>query len=271
VRVLAHSVSDMTATLTRRAGALTLIAATAVALAGCGGVGAKLTFNDTEKAKITEIDLAGHSGNVMVKTSAITETRITRVIHRNADPGPSYRLEGTVLHLNTDCGMNCSVSYQIEAPPGVAVNGKLSSGDVGLVDVASADIEVTSGNITVSGATGSVKAQATSGDITLAGVKGPVTLRATSGNVRAVDVASGPVDVHATSGDVNLKVNTATSVTAAASSGNVRLLIPAGSYRVNAEAGSGDTRVVGVTDDPAAKNVLNLRAGSGDVDVIAAA
>jgi hypothetical protein len=268
---VANSVSGMTPTLARRAGALTIIAVTTIALAGCGGVGAKLTFNDTEKVKITEVDMTGGSGDITVKTSAINETRITRIVHRNADPGKSYRVDGTVLHVNTDCGMNCSVSYEIEAPTGVAVVGKLSSGNVGLTDVASADVTVTSGNVAVNGATGAVKAQATSGDISVLGTKGPVSLRATSGDVRAVNLSGGPIEVVATSGDVDLNVAVPTSVNASASSGNVHLMIPGGSYRVDAAAGSGDTHIAGITDDQTAKNVLNLRAGSGDVDVTATA
>jgi hypothetical protein len=262
----------MTPTLTRRAGALTLIAATIVALAGCGGVGAKLTYNDTEKVKITAIDLAGHSGDVQVKTSAIDETRITRVIHRNSDPGRSYQLEGTVLHLNTDCGIHCSVSYQIEAPPGVTVTGTLSSGDVRLTGTGAADVTVTSGDVMVDGATGAVKVTATSGDISVVGAKGPVTLQATSGNLRAVDVAGGPVSAKVTSGDVVIKINTATSVTAEANSGDVQVMVPGGGYQVHAQAGSGDTNIgSGINADGASKNVLDLRAGSGDVTVTAAA
>jgi Putative adhesin len=262
----------MTPRLARRAGALTLIAATTVALAGCGGVGARLTFNDTEK-KITEVDLAGHSGDVMVKTTAgLAETRITRIIRKNADPDQSYRLDGSVLHLNTDCGMNCSVSYQIEAPPGVTVTGTLSSGDVGLTDVAAADVTVTSGDVNVHRATGPVKIKATSGDIDVIGAAGPVSLQATSGNLRAVDIAGGPVSARATSGDVQLKIDKATSVTAEATSGDVQLLVPGGAYQVHARAGSGDTNVGGgIVTDPASKNVLDLTAGSGDVTVAAAA
>jgi hypothetical protein len=258
----------MTPTLARRTGALTLIAATTVALAGCAGGGAKLTFNDTEKAKVTEIDLAGHSGDVAVKTSAITETRITRIIRKNGDPGPSYRLDGSVLHLSTDCGMNCSVSYQIETPPGIKVSGTLSSGDVNLTDVASADVTVSSGDVNVNGATGTVKIKATSGDINALSVAGPVTLQSTSGSVRGMDLTGGPIVARATSGDVQLKVDKATSVTAVASSGDVQLMIPGGAYRVHAQAGSGDSTVgPGITSDPSSKNVLDLTAGSGDVTV----
>ena len=64
-----HCVVDMTR---RRVLAATLIAAAAATtLAGCGGVGATLTFSDVAKVKVTEIKMTGSSGNVMVKTAAL--------------------------------------------------------------------------------------------------------------------------------------------------------------------------------------------------------
>ena len=95
----------MTTTLIRRAGALTLVAATAVTLTGCGGVlGARMTYNDVEPTKITEIRISGGSGDVAVRAGTAEQTKITRVVRRNTNPGESYRLDGTVLHLYTSCG-----------------------------------------------------------------------------------------------------------------------------------------------------------------------
>jgi len=260
----------MTSTVIRRAGAPVLLAAaTATVLAGCGGVGARLTFNDTEKVKATEIVMSGGSGDVTVKTAAITETRISRIIHRNSDPGETYRMDGTVLHIDTDCGSDCWVSYVIEAPTGVAVRGELGSGDIDLTGVGSADVNVSSGDIQIKDATGAVKARASSGDIDVLRPRGTTTMRATSGNVRVVD-ASGPVTATATSGDVDVIMAVARSVTAEASSGNVDLVIPAGSYRVVTDTGSGDAEIRGIVNDPAATVVLDLHAGSGDVTVTAA-
>ena len=262
----------MTPTLARRAGALTLIAATTIAVAACGSGGsAKLTFSETAKVKTTAIDLTGRSGGVTVTTLPISETRITRVVRRSSDPGRSYRFEGTVLHLDTNCGPDCSVSYQIEAPTGVSVTGRLNSGDISLSGVGSADVAVTSGDIAIDGATGTVKAMSTSGTVSAANTHGPVTLQATSGDLRGTNLAGGPVKVRVTSGDVDLGVAVATSVTAETASGDVHVSVPAGSYRVRAQIGSGNTHIDGVTNDPSATNILDLHAGSGDVTVTAGA
>jgi hypothetical protein len=266
----AHSVWGMTPTLARRAGALTLIVATTAAVAGCGGIGARLTFNDTEKTKVTEIAIDGGSGDVMVTTSAVTETSIKRAIEHSSDPGPSYRMVGTVLHIDTRCGHTCSVSYEIQAPAGVAVTGALHSGNLGLTGIGAADVTLTSGDIEVRGATGAVKARSTSGNITVTDTKGGVTLQATSGDVHAINIGGGPVSARTTSGNVDVRLTVPTGVTAQATSGDVNVIVPPGAYQVHTRTGSGDANVAGITNDAAAKNVLDLRAGSGDVTIAAA-
>jgi DUF4097 and DUF4098 domain-containing protein YvlB len=262
----------MTTNLTRRTGALALLAtAAATVLVGCdNGVGAKLTFHDTEKVKVSEIVMTGASGDVGVKTAAITETRITRVVHRRSDPEPSYRLDGTVLRIDTDCGSDCTASYQIEAPAGVKVRGELRSGDVALAGVGAADVTVTSGDVTVMGSTGPVKLKTTSGDVTVHDAGAGATLHATSGDLKAMNVAGGPVSARTTSGDVTVRVTEAASVTAHATSGDVEVLVPSGAYQVKTDTASGDAEVVGVVRDPASKNVLDLKTSSGDATVAVA-
>jgi Putative adhesin len=259
----------MTATLARRAGAITLTAATMLALAGCGGVGAKLTYDDTEKGKVTSIVIDGGSGDVQVTTAAITETHITRIYRVSADPDESYRLDGTVLHISNRCGHNCQVSYQIEAPAGVGVSGELTSGDVQLTDVGATDLKLTSGDVMIRGATGKVSVKATSGDVTITDAKAGVNLSVTSGDAHAINI-TGPVVAKVTSGDATVKLSKPASVTAEADSGDLVVTVPTGAYQVHTHKGSGDLAMAGITDDPKAQNILDLRVGSGDLTVAAA-
>ncbi|MFI5491710.1 DUF4097 family beta strand repeat-containing protein [Actinoplanes sp. NPDC051859] len=258
----------MTARLARRtAGALILIAAAAT-LTGCNGaVGAKLTFDDTEKVKVTEIVVAGGAGDIRVTTSAITETRIKRVVRGGGDPGPSYRLAGTVLSVDTTCGSDCWSSYEIEAPTGVTVRGGLNSGNLGLLDVASADVSVKSGDIHIERATGPVKATATSGNIDVAGSTGPVTLGATSGNISALDLTGGnAVKAEVSSGNIDLLLQQSADVSARASSGNIDVAVPAGAYRIDERVGSG-TFESDFTADPKGTQLLSVRTSSGNVTI----
>jgi hypothetical protein len=261
----------MTTTLIRRAGVFALIAATTTTLTGCAGVlGARMTYNDTEQAKVTEVALSGRSGDVIITTGAVQQTTIKRVVRGSSNPGESYRMTGSTLNLDTSCGPDCQVSYEIQAPAGVAVRGKLTSGGVALDGVGATDVELTSGNVSVRNATGAVRVHTTSGDIDVLGAKGAVTAQSTSGNVHALN-AGGAVDVSATSGDVDVKITAPNSVHAEATSGSVNVVVPQGSYKISTDTGSGETSLHGLTSDPTATNVIDVRTRSGDVGVIAAA
>ncbi|BCJ51527.1 hypothetical protein Asp14428_30020 [Actinoplanes sp. NBRC 14428] len=261
----------MTARLSRRAGALTLVAAAAAAtLTGCdqGFGAAKLTFDDTEKVKITEVVVSGTRGDVSVRTAPIAETRIKRIVRSDgADPGVSYRLTGTSLAVDTSCGPNCRVSYDIEAPTGVAVRGELTSGGLNLVQVGSADVTVNSGEIHLDRITGRTTATARSGNIVAEGLAGPATLTTRSGNIDGTNLTGGnAITAEATSGNIELELMQPASVTARVSSGNVDLAVPPGAYRVAHHVGSGDFES-DVSSDPKATAVLDVRAGSGNATI----
>jgi hypothetical protein len=261
----------MTTPLVRRAGVLALIAVTATTLSGCGGViGAKMTYDDTEKAKITDIVLTGGSGDVRISTAPVDVTTIRRVIRRTTNPGASYQLSGSTLTINTSCGLNCSVSYEVQTPPGVKVHGSLHSGDVTLAGVADTDVEVSSGDVLVTDATGPVKVRATSGEISVLRAHGAVNAVATSGDIRAIDPA-GPVTVRATSGDVQIRLAAPNSITAYVTSGDLDISVPQGRYNIIDRTRSGDTSTNGLTSDPSSKNVLDVKATSGDINIDAAA
>ena len=261
----------MTTTLVRRAGVLALIAATATTLSGCAGViGAKMTYDDTEKAKITDILLSGGNGDVQISTAAVTETTIKRIIRRTTNPGESYHLTGTTLSLDTSCGIDCSVSYQIQSPPGVNVHGSLDSGDIELNGVGTTDVQVSSGDVLIDNAGGPVKVKATSGDIQVLHAKGTVSTTATSGDIRVVD-PGGAVDVRATSGDVQVHLAVPTSVHADVTSGDVGISVAPGTYHVITRNHSADTSLHGLADDPTSKNVLDVNADSGAINIDTAA
>jgi hypothetical protein len=269
-----HSVTGMTPTLARRAGAVTLIAATAAALAGCGGgIGARLTYDDTEKVKVSEIVLTGGgSGDVTVTTAAIPDTRIKRIVRTDgsADPQASYQLAGTVLTLDTTCGPQCMVSYEIQAPTGVAVRGRLGSGNITLSDIATADVTVGSGDVLIDRASGAVSMKSGSGDVVANDLVGGATLVTGSGDVDAHGLSGGKA-VHAQtgSGTVTVELAEAASVTARAGSGDIELTVPDGAYQVKTRTGSGDSELLGLVDDPNAKNIIEVQTGSGDATITA--
>ncbi|MFD1322894.1 DUF4097 family beta strand repeat-containing protein [Micromonospora sonneratiae] len=256
---------------TSRIAMATVGAAALIALAGCTPLTqSRLDFSNTEEVKITQITVArGGSGDVVVITGQVSNVQIDRVVrYHGGEPRTTgnYRINGTELLLDADCGQRCSVSYEIIAPEGVSVRGETGSGEVSLTRVGTVDIKVGSGGITVNGASGTVKAETGSGEVSISDVKSAVTARTGSGGITGRGLGDGQVDVETGSGSVSLTLSTAGSVRAHTASGEVELAVPPGSYRVSVNTGTGDKNV-GVSNDPTATLHLDVKTGSGDVTI----
>lgn len=245
------------------AGALTLLA-----LAGCTQLSQKrLDYTRTEQAKVDQITVLPGAGDVVVHGGQVRDVTIKRIVrYRGDEPrDATYRIDGTGLVLDTDCGRQCSVSYEVTLPEGVAVRGENGSGNLELSRVGAVEVRAGSGDIAISMAKGAVTAETGSGDITVADVTGAVAVRAGSGNVTGRGLGAG-VTADTGSGEIILALGAPGSVRASAGSGSVALSVPAGRYHVQADAESG-SRNVSVTDDPGAPLLLDLHTGSGDITV----
>ncbi|WP_343445609.1 DUF4097 family beta strand repeat-containing protein [Micromonospora schwarzwaldensis] len=252
----------------------TVVAATATAalivLAGCDTLSfRRLDYDQTERAKVTRITVDGSNGagDVVVRaTGPADQVRIKRVVrYQGGEPNSRYEIRGDELVLPTDCGHRCSISWEVTAPSGVAVRGGTGAGNVDLSDVGAVEFTLSSGDLTVNGASGEVRATTTAGNIRLAEAAGPVRLRASSGDIEARRLASA-VDAEATSGNLTVELDQPAPVRLHATSGDVDLAVPAGRYRVRADAKSGDTDVQ-VSNDPGASLLLDVTATSGNVTV----
>lgn len=252
-----------------------VVVAAVLALTSCvrlvqNGFDDRHTLSD----QVTEVRIQNGSGNVTVRGgdgAAGTEIRRRVTYPKGRDkPGDvSHRLEGSTLVLD-GCGSQCTVDYEVVLPSeDVRITGENSSGDVHLERVASVDLHVGSGDATFRNVAGAVRVDNSSGDVDAVAVGGDFNGRVGSGNTRLAEMR-GAVTVESSSGDVDLATAAVKSVRADAGSGNVTVTVPPGSYRVDADTGSGETDIA-VGNDPNGAAELYLRSGSGDVTVRAAA
>ena len=122
----------------------------ALVLSGCQF---GLNFGDAEQAvssydvtdKVTALDVATGSGEIVISESERSGVHVTETIHWHTNkPTTEHPVDAGTLTLRHKCpepDMNCSVDYKVEIPRGVSV--KLDAG---------------SGTITMRGLTGAVSA-----------------------------------------------------------------------------------------------------------------
>ncbi|MER7335569.1 MULTISPECIES: DUF4097 family beta strand repeat-containing protein [unclassified Micromonospora] len=269
-----------------RTAAALAAAATLIVVAGCDTLPSRrLDYDNTEAARISAIRVLPGAGDVTVRgTGTDGEVRIKRVVRYHGDqPATTYEIDGAELVLDTDCGDDCSVSYDVTAPEGVSVTGETGSGDVQLSKVGPVGIRVGSGNVRVTGADGPVRAETSSGDVKVIGAAGAVAVTTGSGNIdvddaRAVvtlQTGSGNitgrrldagVDAETGSGNITVELTKAASARTHTGSGDIKLVVPTGRYQVRSEVGGGDAQL-GVTHDPTASLVLDISTGGGNQTV----
>ncbi|NLU78952.1 DUF4097 domain-containing protein [Micromonospora sp. HNM0581] len=252
----------------RRTGIAVAAAAALIVLVGCDKLSyRRLDFDTTESARITAIQVLPGAGDVVIRADSATDgVRVKRVVrYQGEQPDATYEINGAELVLDASCGPRCSVSYEVTVAEGVSVRGGTGSGNVDLSRVGRVDVEVGSGDVRVTAATDSVRVETGSGNIEVYDVTAPVVMRASSGNVTGSRLG-GDVDAQTKSGNVTVELEEPAAVRAHASSGNVDLTVPDGPYQVRSDVGSGRTEL-GVTHDPTAPLVLDLRTGSGDITV----
>nr|BFE47414.1 hypothetical protein GCM10017745_08410 [Saccharothrix mutabilis subsp. capreolus] len=241
------------------------------AVAGCVRL-VQETFSDQGSVteKVVAVRVQNDSGRVTVRGRdgvAAVEVKRTVQYSRNDDKpsGQTYRVEGDTLVLD-DCGRNCSVDYEVTVPgKDVKVLGENGSGDLTFEGVASVDIRLGSGDVTVRDVTGSAKVENGSGDVTASNVAGAFRGDVGSGRAKLTDMR-GEVSVVNDSGDVEVGMAAVQAVHAESGSGDVHVRLPKATYRVEVETGSGE-RTLGVASDPAATISVVAKSGSGDVSV----
>ncbi|MDY0816005.1 DUF4097 family beta strand repeat-containing protein [Kitasatospora purpeofusca] len=149
--------------------------------------------------------------------------------------------------------LGCGAVIELEVPPGVAVTGRQSSG-----------------NIDIAGVTGEIGLVSTSGEVRLADVSGPLTVRTTSGTVYGQRLTSPRADVAATSGSVKLDfVTEPSAVDIGVTSGSVSLGLPRGS-RYDFEGGSAPRGGIDpALADRSSPHKVRISVSSGSVSVFA--
>jgi Putative adhesin len=234
---------------------------------------------------VRQVGLEGGAGSVSIDIGSGSTTSIEQTIQYRGDRPTvaTHRLEAGTLVLDTDCGRHCSADYRVTVPEGVAVTGRVDSGDIDLTGMVSVDVETGSGIISVADVTGNVTAETGSGDINARGIGGNVQVHSGSGIITASDVAgtttaeasSGDVNARGVSGNVDVETGSATievalmtpaSIKATTGSGDVTLAVAQGHYRVVATTGSGDQHIT-VPNDPSAPNMLEAHTGSGQITI----
>ncbi|MFH8978535.1 DUF4097 family beta strand repeat-containing protein [Streptomyces sp. NPDC017890] len=239
----------MTMTRARTLSAVVAGGLAAVTLSACGP---GETFEDDAslREQVTSVRLDMGNGSATIRgREGLDEVTVHREItyHGDRPEEATHRIDAGRLTLG-GCGDDCEVDYTVEVPAGVPVDGKTSRGDADLSQVGPVDLS-----------TGS-------GDVTLEGVTGPVKARTSNGDVNGKDLRGGRTDVETSNGDIDLAPAKPQDIRARTSNGEQTVRLPDSTYRISVKTGNGDENI-GVRNDPSGAHRIDLTSGNGDIAV----
>ncbi|MER7013123.1 DUF4097 family beta strand repeat-containing protein [Saccharopolyspora sp. NPDC000359] len=220
---------------------------------------------------VDRVQLGDGAGSVEIRYVPGGRGEVTQRVERwgaalwGGDDEVVHRVEDGELVLDTSCGWNCEVSYQVALPAPVPVAGELGSGSLTVVGMRSVQAEVGSGSIDLRAISGPVTARTGSGSVHVRDVDEPVEVRSGSGRIELVDLG-GRVEAETGSGEITGADLRGAEIVADSGSGSIELRLPADRYRVSTDTGSGDADVR-VAQDPSASKQLTLSTGSGEIRV----
>lgn len=196
--------------------------------------------------------------NAQVKIEALKTSKagsLAKAKENAAEVSIEVTKEGDLVRVETkypkrrggfwgDDSINVSVDYKIWVPEQATVEVHSVSGDVKVAAIGGkATVGCVSGNVDLLGAAGA-DIDLTSGELTLVNIGGDVYVKAVSGNIEATQV-KGSIEVEAVSGDITLRdVSDASSLSVKSVSGNITYvgkIKMGGRYEIKAH--SGDVRM----------------------------
>ncbi len=228
-------------------------------MTGCltGGGRDQGTETIQEAGPISRIELDLDIGSVTVVAAPATEGARGTVESRWGDVPPEvlhYVADG-VLHVLGRCDalvVACRTDVTLQVP---------SSASIGITTGV--------GTVRVEGVSGDVEAVTEDGAIDLDRVGGVVFVETGNGDITGKDLGGAIVDARTDDGTIEISTTTAPErLVAHTEGGDVNLMVPAGSYRVEAKAPNGDL-VLGeaIQSDATATSVISARTNNGNIRI----
>lgn len=232
--------------------AVCLVATTTYAVAGVL-VRTSERADDTLTGTFDRVDVHV-SGSIDIHPGPEGEARIVRRSDYSFDqPEVTQRIVEGVLELSYECrgvSVICHHDVDLAVPPGV-------------------ELVIEANHAVVTDTTGPVRIRSGGGAAELERVSGPVDVQVGGGSVTGRDLRSTHVEAKAGGGSVELDFAEPPEwVDTSAGAGHIGIVLPRGeaSYRVDADAGLGDSQV-SVRTDPVSPRIIRASAGAGDVVV----
>lgn len=213
----------------------------------------------TEQAKVSTVQVELAAGDVTVTQSPDDKVHFSEDLHyRGGERRTTHTVKGDTLVISTEkqagllsFPLSGKLTYAIQIPRGTNL-----------------DLDVSAGDMTVTGTYGTVKLDVSAGDIEGKGLTADVLdIDLSAGNVELSDVRIPTVSIDQSAGDSTLRFADApTSVRAKVSAGDVRLFLPGSvTYQITEKHSAGKVTIEVPRSTEASDHRIDVNVSAGDV------
>jgi len=225
---------------------LTVVIVLALAAAILAAATLLLRDETTEEATfdlstVTGIRTVVEAGHVDIETDDRSDIQVVTVLTSGlgSEPQSEVTLEAGVLSIESECQSflisTCRVTYRVTVPREVALT---------------LDLETTSGNVELGGASG------------------PVVVQTTAGNIDVTDHVGEEADLRTTAGNVSFEASTApTRLSIETTAGSITVEVPDVGYRLDTETTVGSINV-DLGQEPDAEGTIEASTTTGSINLI---
>ncbi|MFC0599908.1 DUF4097 family beta strand repeat-containing protein [Streptomyces palmae] len=201
-------------------------------------------------APVHKLVIKGGTGDIRVVGGGSAVNVTEKQNYKSSAPHTTHTTADGTLTLTYDCH-DCGVDYDVRVPTGTTVSVTTDTGDVSLT-----------------GVSGSATARTDTGDVSLTAMGGPVTAGSNTGDVSGIRLKAARARLSTQTGGVRATFSNAPSaVHATSQTGGVRIAVPPGApYAVRAEAQTGKVDVR-IEQDDNSPHTITAKTQTGDVTV----
>jgi hypothetical protein len=221
---------------------------------------------------VTSLDVQSYGAPVQVTTGPVRGVQVSETIVYDSQGGPpavTQSVSGGRLTLaDPVCNVSdCTVSFAVTVPPGVAVTAATEGGPLAVSGAAGANLDSGGGPVRATRISGPLTVTTEAGPLLLNGLTGPLYADTAGGPLVARNVAAPTATVITGGGEAGIGFTAAPgTVLVSTDGGPAALAVPGGPYALNADSGGGP-ELVGIAIDPAARAAITVNTGGGPLQI----
>jgi hypothetical protein len=223
---------------------------------------------------VTNLTVQSYGGSIRITSGPGGPVQVSETLTYGPPPGGRPAVteslsRGHLILAGPACSQDgeCTVSFAVTVPPGVAVTAMTEGGPLTVAGTGAANLDSGGGPVSTTRIGGPLTVSTEGGSLLVDGLSGAPPADTGGGSLTANGVDAAAAAVITDGGDARITFSAAPQqVTVSTGGGLAALTVPGGPYALTADS-EGGPQSVGIATDPSARPSITVSSGGGPVQV----